>query len=84
MFQNIKTLFKHKLDGTTEVQLNADFIGKYLFTDVVGLRDVLVEKIADEYLKENKDVITKDIIQNKEFADAVYNAIVLKKTKELL
>lgn len=55
---------------TAEVEIN------YKIWSELG--DKIVSKIAEKYIAENEAAIVRDIITNQKFADAVYNAIVLK------
>lgn len=57
-------------------------LDEYSFKEVARR---VVEKVSDQFLSENEETIKRDILDNPKFADAVYNAIVLKKAgKELI
>lgn len=66
--------------------LNANIVIATL--DEYALREVanaVVAKVSDQFLSENEEAIKRDILDNPKFADALYNAIVLKKAqKELI
>jgi len=47
-----------------------------------GVSKEIVNKISEKYLEEHAEEIKKKILDNPNFASAVYNAIVLKVAKE--
>ncbi len=71
--------------ATNDTVLNANIVVTAL--DEFTLREVgnaVIEKVRDQFLSENEEKIKRDIIDNPKFADALYNAIVLKKSNEKL
>ena len=71
--------------ATNDTILNANIVIAALNHETLrGVAQEVVDHIADQFLRENAEEIKRDILDNPKFADAVYNAIVLKKAaKEL-
>ena len=84
LIKNIKWEIQKNM-ATADTTLNANIVVATL--DAYTLKEiaeVVVERVSDQFLEENADAIKRDILDNPKFADAVYNAIVLKKSaKEL-
>lgn len=84
MIKEIKWNLEKRM-ATNDTVLNANIVVAAL--DELTLRkvaDAVVNRVSDQFLSENAESIKRDILDNPKFADAVYNAIVLKKSaKEL-
>jgi hypothetical protein len=83
---NIKTWFTKNATGTKDtLNLQITALENLLEYDtIMRIKEKVVESIADKFLQENGEVIKKDILKNKNFADSVYNAIVLKKSEKII
>jgi len=85
MIKEIKWSIEKDMASTNTI-LNANIVVAML--DEYTLREVaakVVDKVSEQFLSENEEVIKRDILDNPKFADALYNAIVLKKAgKELV
>jgi len=84
MITNIKTWFtKNKEKDVLNIQV--DYIHcslqSYLIED---LRSQISKILADKFIKEHGETLNKNIVNDPDFADAVYNAIVLRKAKDFI
>jgi hypothetical protein len=59
-------------------------IDKMIVWDTISeIRQEVIKEIAQIWLRENGDIINTEILNNPNFTNALYNAIVLKKTVDL-
>ena len=81
----MKSWFTESPSGARTFTVEAELVDTAVSWKIVeAICPEIISKIAEDFLKVNKDVIVRDILDNPKFADAVYNAIVLKKaSKEL-
>lgn len=85
IIKEIKTWFTRSDSGETIANIQIPLVKASI--EHIILRQIAPEvcqKIAEKWLEENGEILRKEIISNKKFADAVYNAIVLKKAKEFI
>ena len=74
---NIKSWFTTSATSPHKT-LNVEILDATLsYYSIKDIREEIASKIAGEYLERNGETITKDILHNRDFADSVYNAIVL-------
>lgn len=85
MLKEWKSWFtKNEVDPGVTYNFQAQLMDAHIGMVCDYLVKDLHEKIADKWLEENKDVVTKMILKDPHFADKVYNAIILKKAQQLL
>jgi hydroxymethylpyrimidine/phosphomethylpyrimidine kinase len=84
MIKEIKSFLEKKTDGTTTLTTTA-VLQVYDHYVVEAVYKEVINRCAEAFLSENEEAIKRDILDNPKFADALYNAIVLKKAgKELV
>lgn len=85
MIKEIKSWFtQNKESGGRTFNFSAE-----LFTTAIeyhliqDLEKEIVKRIADLFLETHGEELKKDLLNDPNFADAVYNAIILKKAEKL-
>lgn len=66
------------LAGTTGINIQV-ILTELDYQTIQGVHREVVDIISSKFMEENFEQIKRDILDNPKFADALYNAIVLKK-----
>lgn len=85
MIKGIKAWFTtNNEDSGKTLHVEVKMIEKILLATVLEkVHAEIVRIISDKFLEEHKETIKKEILNNPKFADAVYNAIVLKEANKI-
>lgn len=86
IIKDIKSFFSRNTDGSSEIDVKIilntlDY--KLQYGVYENIASEVSKIVAETFLKENHEIIRKQILENPNFADSVYNAIVLKKAEKI-
>ena len=76
IIKNIKTWLTKK-DETTTVNISADLQTSLEWYVLDNLRQEVCRIIAEKFFQEHEEKLKKTLLQDKNFADKVYNAVLL-------
>lgn len=85
MIKKIKSWWSHATgESGPTYTLQATLLEKGIQYELIEkLQHEIILRIADKFLEEHGEEVTRDMLNNPNFADAVYNAIVLKKAEKI-